>query len=95
MFATCGVSEADLRAGKHSENLSIALTRFTELAAEHLGSASRAIAALPGALRSVFAPEALLRAQLRHLNLDTPFSPQPDLPDWQKIAVLGWWRLRH
>lgn len=95
VFATCGVDEADLRAGRHSENLSIALTRFAELAAEHLGSASTAIAALPGALRSVFAPETLLRAQLRRLNFDAPFSSQPDLADWQKIAILGWWRLRH
>ena len=94
VFATCGVSEADVRAGNVSENLSIALTRFTELAAEHLGKADAAIAALPRELRSVFAPIALLRSQLKRLNLDAPFTPQPDLADWQKIAVLGWWKLR-
>jgi len=42
----------------------------------------------------VFAPIALLRSQLKRLNLDAPFTPQPDLADWQKIAVLGWWKLR-
>jgi phytoene synthase len=95
VFATCGVSEADIRAGKESENLSIALTRFSELAGEHLRKADLAIAALPRGLRSVFAPAALLRSQLKRLNLDAPFAPQPDLADWQKIAVLGWWRLIH
>lgn len=94
VFATCGVSEADVRAGNESENLSIALTRFTELAWEHLGKADLAIAALPRELRSAFAPIALLRSQLRRLNLDAPFAQQPDLVDWQKIAVLGWWKLR-
>jgi phytoene synthase len=94
VFATCGVKEADIRAGTPSENLSIALTRFADIAAEHLQKADAAIAALPRDLRAVFAPTALLRAQLERLNLDAPFEPQPDLPDWQKIAVLGWWKLR-
>lgn len=92
VFATCGVSEADIRAGTHSENLSVALTRFADLAADHLRKADTAIAALPRDLRAVFAPAALLRAQLSRLNFDAPFAPQPDLADWQKIAVLGWWK---
>lgn len=95
VFATCGVSEADIRAGTVSENLSVALTRFAELAGEHLRKAESAIAALPRELRAGFAPGALLRSQLKRLNLDAPFAPQPDMPDWQKIAVLGWWRFRH
>jgi len=94
VFATCGVSEMDVRTGKESENLSVALTRFADLAGEHLRKADLAIASLPRDLRSVFAPIALLRAQLKRLNLDAPFAPQPDLADWQKIAVLGWWKLR-
>jgi phytoene synthase len=94
VFATCGVSEMDVRTGKESENLSVALTRFADLAGEHLRKADLAIASLPRDLRSVFAPIALLRAQLERLNLDAPFAPQPDLADWQKIAVLGWWKLR-
>ena len=93
VFATCGVKEADIRAGTPSENLSIALTRFAELAADHLHKADAAIAALPRDLRAAFAPSALLRSQLKRLNLDAPFAPQPDLADWQKIAVLGWWKL--
>lgn len=94
VFATCGVTEADIRAGKGGENLSVALTRFAELAGEHLRKADTAIAALPRELRAGFAPAALLRSQLKRLNLDAPFAPQSDLADWHKIAVLGWWKLR-
>lgn len=94
VFVTCGVSEADIRAGKTSENLSVALTRFADIAADHLRRADIAIAALPKSLRPVFAPTTLLRAQLGRLDLDAPFAPQPDLPDWRKLAALTWWRLR-
>ncbi len=93
VFTTCGVSEADMRAGKESENLSVALTRFAELAAEHLRKADAAIAAVPRDVRAAFAPTALVAAQLKRLDLDAPFAPQPDLADWQKIATLGWWKL--
>lgn len=94
VFVTCGVDEADIRVGKTSENLSVALTRFAELASEHLSKAETAIAALPRELRAVFAPIALLRSQLKRLDLDAPFAPQADLPDWQKLAALTWWRMR-
>lgn len=94
VFATCGVSEEDIRAGRTSENLSIGLTRFAELASEHLARAEGAISALPRELRAVFAPVAVLPAQLRRLDLDAPFTQQPDMADWKKIAVLSWWRLR-
>jgi len=94
IFATCGVSEADIRSGRDSENLQVALTRFADLAGEHLARADAAIAALPRDLRAPFAPTALLRAQLARLTPDTPFAPQPDLADWRKMAVLGWWKLR-
>jgi phytoene synthase len=93
VFATCGVNEADIRAGKENENLSVALTRFADLASDHLRKADAAIAALPRDLRAAFALIALLRPQLKRLNLDAPFAPQPDIADWQKIAVLGWWKL--
>ena len=94
VFATCGVNEADIRAAKESENLSVALTRFADLATDHLRKADTAIAELPRNLRAAFAPIALLSTQLKRLNLDAPFAAQPDLADWQKIAVLGWWKLR-
>ena len=93
VFATCGVNEADIRAAKESENLSVALTRFADLATDHLRKADTAIAELPRNLRAAFAPIALLSTQLKRLNLDAPFAAQPDLADWQKIAVLGWWKL--
>ncbi|RYE07820.1 MAG: squalene/phytoene synthase family protein [Hyphomicrobiales bacterium] len=95
IFATCGVGEADIRTGKASENLSVALTRFADLATGHLDKADAAIAALPRQLRPVFAPVALLRAQLKSLDLDAPFQQAGDLPDWQKIASLTWWKLRN
>jgi phytoene synthase len=95
VFATCGVREEDILEGKASENLSIALTRFAELAGEHLWKAEAAIAGLPRELRSVFAPMAVLPLQLKRLDLDAPFTQQPDLPDWKKIAALSWWRLRN
>jgi phytoene synthase len=94
VFAVCGVTEADIRAGTESENLNVALTRFADVANDHLRKAESAIAALPRELRAAFAPASLLRSQLRRLRLDAPFAPQPDLADWQKIAVLGWWKLR-
>jgi phytoene synthase len=94
VFATCGVGEGDIRTGTASENLSIALTRFADLAKDHLRKADTAIAALPRELRAVFAPIALLRAQLKRVNLDTPFAAQPDLADWRKIGILAWWKLR-
>lgn len=94
VFATCGVREADIRAGKESENLSVALTRFADVAGGHLSKADAAIAGLPRELRSAFAPTAVLRSQLKRERLDTPFAPQPDLADWQKIALLSWWKLR-
>lgn len=94
VFAVCGVGEADIRAGKASENLSVALTRFADIATAHLRKADAAIDALPRNLRAVFTPTALLAAQLKRLDLDAPFAPQPDLPDWQKIAALTWWRMR-
>jgi 15-cis-phytoene synthase len=93
VFATCGVGEDDIRAGKTSENLSIALTRFAELATEHLTKAEAAIGQLPRDLRAALAPVALLRSQLKCLDLDAPFAPQPDLADWQKIVRLTWWKL--
>jgi 15-cis-phytoene synthase len=94
VFAVCGVKDADVRAGTESENLSVALTRFTDVASDHLRKADAAIGALPRELRAVFAPTALLRSQLQRLRLDTPFAPQHDVADWQKIAILGWWKVR-
>ena len=61
VFATCGVVEADIRAGRASENLSVALTRFADLASDHLRRADTAIDALPRDLRSAFATTALLQ----------------------------------
>lgn len=94
VFAICGVADEDIRAGSASDAVSIALTRFAQLAGEHLDKAQAAIAATPRALRPAFAPIAVLRAQLRRLDLDAPFAVQPDLPDWRKIVLLSWWRLR-
>ncbi len=57
-----------------SESLSVALTRFADLAADHLRKADTAIAELPRNLRAAFAPIALLGTQLKRLDLDAPFA---------------------
>jgi phytoene synthase len=88
VFTTCGVTEAEIRAGKASENLSVALTRFADLTSQHLDKADGAINALPKALRPAFAPRAVLRAQLRALDLDAPFQPPRDIADWRKLVLL-------
>jgi phytoene synthase len=88
VFTTCGVNETDIRAGKASENLSVALTRFADLASQHLDKADGAINALARVLRPAFAPRAVLRAQLRTLNFDAPFQPPQDVADWRKLVLL-------
>ena len=95
VFAVCGVEEKDVLSGTESEGLSIALTRLAEMATDHLAKARAAIAELPRPLRAALAPITLLEAQLRRLDLEHPFLGQLDLPDWQKIARLTWWKLRH
>lgn len=90
----CGVKVDDVLAGRTSDGLAIALTRLAELANEHLSNADIAIAAMPREIRPVFAPIALLKAQLARLDFELPFQPPRELPDWRKIAALTWWRLR-
>jgi 15-cis-phytoene synthase len=92
VFATCGVKDEDILAGHPSEALAIALTRLAEIAAGHLSKAEAGIATLPRELRAVFAPAALLRAQLKRVDFESPFQRADDLPDWRKIAALWWWR---
>jgi phytoene synthase len=88
VLTTCGVTETDIRAGKASENLSVALTRFVDLASQHLDKADGAINALPKSLRPAFAPRAVLRAQLHALDLDAPFQPPREVADWRKLLLL-------
>lgn len=88
VFTTCGVTDAEIRAGKASENLSVALTRFADLATQHLDEGDAAVAGLPKALRSAFALRAVLRAQLKSLDLDAPFAPARDIADWRKLLLL-------
>lgn len=95
VFAVCGVSENEVLAGQGDERLTVALTRLAEMAAEHLGKAEAAVAALPRELRAVFAPAAVLKLQLRRLPLETPFLRAEDVADWRKIAALWAWKLRH
>jgi len=88
VFTTCGVTAADIRAGKASENLSVALTRYADLATQHLDKADAAIAALPKALRPALALRVVLRAQLKTLDLDAPFAPARDIADRRKLLLL-------
>lgn len=97
ILAANGVTEDEIFSGTGSEGLVEALGQVSELAAEHLGKAEAAIAALPGRLRPAFAPVAVLRAQLTLYNRRTagPFAVAPDEADWRKIARLAWWTFRN
>jgi phytoene synthase len=90
-----GVREEEVFAGTVSEGLVEALGQLWEMAGEHLSKAEAALAGLPKAPRIVFAPMAVLRAQHRRLNLETPFQQSNDLADWRKILMLTGWRLSH
>ena len=94
VFAICGVEEGEVLAGQGGERLTIALSRLAEMASGHLAKAEVAIKLLPRELRAVFAPIAVLKAQLRRLDLESPFQRADDLPDWRKIAALWSFKLR-
>jgi 15-cis-phytoene synthase len=94
IFATCGVTEQDVLGGHPTEAISVALTRLSEVAGEHLRSANEAVAKLPRELRAAFAPVAMVKAQLGLLNYESPFQPPRDFTDWRKILQLAGWRLR-
>ncbi len=94
VLAANGVSEGEVLAGQMSEGLGEALSQLAEMAGTHLDAATRAIAALPRALRPAFAPAALVRARLRRLTLETPFQSAADMADWQKLGRMAWWTLR-
>ena len=93
VFAANGVAEGEIFGRTDSEGLHEAVGQFSEMAADHLAKAERAIAVLPPALKPVFATVALLRPQLAHLNRrrGSVFEPPPDEPDWRKITRLMWW----
>ena len=96
IFTANGVQEGEIFSGTGSEGLSEALGQLGELAAEHLGKAETAIAALPGRLRPAFASIAVLKAQLRLLERKPGlFAPALDEPDWRKIMRLAWWSWRN
>jgi phytoene synthase len=95
VFSICGLSEEEVLSGNPGERVTIALTRLSETAAEHLGKADAAIRELPAPLRPAFAPIALLRMELRALDLERPYTPPAEIADWRKIAALTWWRLRN
>lgn len=96
IFAANGVQESEIFSGTESEGLSEALGQVGELAAEHLGKAEAAIAALPGRLKPAFAGIAVLKAQLGLLGGKPGlFAPAPDEPDWRKITRLAWWNWRN
>lgn len=94
VFAICGVTEGEVLAGQHSDGIAVALTKLSETAADHLRKADTGIAGLPRGLRAIFAPRAVLGAQLKRVDVEMPFQRQGDLADWQKIALLTWARLR-
>lgn len=95
VFTANGVADGEILAGRESEGLFAALAQVVDLAREHLGKAQAAISGLPRPLRPAFAPVALLKGQIDGVAASRhPFSTAPDLPDWRKIAKMGWWALR-
>jgi len=95
VFATCGVADGEVLAGQATDGLAVALTRLSDIAAEHLRRADTAVAALPRLLRPVFAPIAVLKGQLRRVNVASPFRQTNDIADWRKIAALTLWKATH
>lgn len=95
IFAANGVTDGEILAGQESEGLFAALGQINDLAAEHLGKAGLAIAALPKALRPAFAPAALIGAELRQAGRSrTPFTAAEATADWRKILAMWWWSAR-
>jgi phytoene synthase len=96
VLAANGVREEEVFAGEISEGLLAAHQQFTDLAHEHLGKASAAIAALPKHLRPAFAAVALVGPQLQRAEAaaEQAYVVPPDLADWQKLARLSWARWR-
>ncbi len=97
VFAANGVAEREIFSGTVSEGLLAAHGQLYDMARSHGDKSAAAIAALPRALRSGFAPIALIRSDLSRLEAanETPFSPPAERPDWLKIAALSWWSWRN
>lgn len=96
IFAANGVTDGEILAGQESEGLFAALGQISDLAAEHLGKAQQAIAALPKPLRPAFAPAALIAPELRRAARNrTPFAATPATADWRKILAMWWWSARN
>lgn len=93
IFAANGVTDGEILTGTDSEGVRAALAQVADLAAEHLGKARPAIAALPKALRPAFAPIAVLPSQLKRAASANPFASAPDVSDAAKLARLMWWGL--
>ena len=96
IFVANGVTESEIFAGKESEGLMAALGQLQDLAVEHLNKAGTAIADLPKPLRPAFAPIAILGRQADlAASVSSPFIQPPDLSDWRRIAMMGWWAWRN
>jgi phytoene synthase len=96
IFSANGVTDGEILAGVESEGLFAALAQFDDLAQDHVVKARAAIRALPRGLRPAFAPVAIVGRQATLVaNARTPFAEAPDLPDWRRIAMMGWWAWRN
>ncbi|MBI4920506.1 MAG: phytoene/squalene synthase family protein [Devosia nanyangense] len=91
VLAANGVNQSEVFAGTMSEGLAAGLAQLADMAEGHVTKADVAIRALPRELRAVFAPIAVLRAQHRRLEIESPFQRASDIADWRKIALLSWW----
>jgi len=97
LLAAHGVTEQQIFSGTDGEAIRAAAAHLRDLARDHLAKAEVAIGLLPKELRSAFAMLAILKADLKLLEkpAQNPFAPAGQLPDWRRIALLGFWSWRN
>ena len=95
VLAANGVTDREILTGTESEGLAEALGQVADMAAEHIAQAKAAIKSVPKVTRGVFAPVALVEAQLQSVRLNRrPFAAPQEIADWRKLAIMWWWGLR-
>lgn len=97
LFTAHGVREADIYAGKDSDELRAALAQAGELAQTHADKAACAIAGLDAGIKPAFASLALVRADIRALarQIGRPFNALPAPSAFRRLSSVIWWALRH
>lgn len=97
VFTAHGVQEADIYAGRDSEQLRAALTQIADLARAHADKADRAVAKLDSALKPAFASLAHVKADLRTIQslIAQPYGQHPTPSAFARLVSAIWWALRN